>query len=372
MLESLAAGRGERYLTRREIEDWIDRIIREAGPDGEERINYLRDRARELSETHGLRAAFAQLDGIIGAALATRPAAAVESPSLRARAEGRPYDQRRLDLFESMVGQLLDHAPEPAPLLAQDAARRRLLTFYEAYFSNFIEGTEFTLDEAAEIVFDEVIPRGRPADAHDVLGTYAIVNDEHEMARTPSTGDEFIELLRARHRVVLAGRPDMHPGQFKTRLNQAGSTVFVAPELVEATLRESFEIGRRLVDPFARALYAMFVTSEVHPFADGNGRISRIMLNAELFSEGQVRIIVPTVFRNNYISALKAASNNRTFAALVSSMRFLQRWTGQVDFTNRETAEADLTRTNALRDPNEAEDVGIRLTLPAGRSLPNG
>jgi hypothetical protein len=41
--------------------------------------------------------------------------------------------------------------------------------FYEAYFSNFIEGTEFTLQEAQDIVFGGEIPDDRPADAHDVL-----------------------------------------------------------------------------------------------------------------------------------------------------------------------------------------------------------
>src|SRR3546814_6364556 len=42
----------------------------------------------------------------------------------------------------------------------------------EAYFSNFIEGTEFAIGEAVEIVFEGRIPENRPADGHDVLGTY--------------------------------------------------------------------------------------------------------------------------------------------------------------------------------------------------------
>ena len=32
------------------------------------------------------------------------------------------------------------------------------LAFFEAYFSNFVEGTEFVVDEAAEIVFGNQIP----------------------------------------------------------------------------------------------------------------------------------------------------------------------------------------------------------------------
>ena len=41
------------------------------------------------------------------------------------------------------------------------------LAFFETYFSNFIEGTEFAVDEAADIAFRGTVPNERPADAHD-------------------------------------------------------------------------------------------------------------------------------------------------------------------------------------------------------------
>lgn len=43
-----------------------------------------------------------------------------------------------------------------------DAPRRATLPSWDAYFSNFIEGTEFTVDEAVAIVYENKIPRGRP------------------------------------------------------------------------------------------------------------------------------------------------------------------------------------------------------------------
>ncbi|WP_286145042.1 Fic family protein [Bacteroides caecimuris] len=52
-----------------------------------------------------------------------------------------------------------------------------------------------------------------------------------------------------------------------------------------------------MTDPFARAIFMMFMISEVHPFNDGNGRIARVMMNAELVRADQSRIIIPTVFR---------------------------------------------------------------------------
>ena len=49
----------------------------------------------------------------------------------------------------------------------------------------------------------------------------------------------------------------------------------------------------------------MFLISEVHPFIDGNGRIARIMMNAELSSKNFSKIIVPTIYREDYMGALR-------------------------------------------------------------------
>ena len=107
--------------------------------------------------------------------------------------------------------------------------------------------------------------------------------------------------------------------------------------------------------------------AETHPFADGNGRVERIAINAELVASAQVRIIIiPTVLRLNYLSALKAATHNDVFGPLAAVLAFAQRYTARINFTTIATAETDLSlsRTNAFRDPYEAEQAGIRLALP--------
>jgi len=46
-------------------------------------------------------------------------------------------------------------------------------------------------------------------------------------------------------------------------------------------------------------------------------------------------------------------------------LSFAQRFTAQVDFSTRTTAERDLVRTNALVDPQVAEDNNLRLKPPS-------
>jgi hypothetical protein len=362
-LENMPASRARkgvaRRLSRAELEE---RLERELGTRGESYVNTLRDDARKLAPSLGLVAESRELDALIGALLGTRKAP-LQTATGSARAAGRPYDQRRLDLFGGLHGDLLKEAPSQR-LDPLRPGEERYLPFFEAYFSNFIEGTEFEVDEAAEIVFEGRIPQDRPEDAHDVLGTFRVVADRAEMSRVPTTFEQLIEMLRGRHARVMEGRPDKSPGTFKATQNRAGDTLFVAPELVLGTLARGFELLRSLPDPFQRAVFMMFLVSEVHPFVDGNGRVARIMMNAELIAAGERRLIVPTVFRSNYLSGLKALSHNGITRTLIRSLDFLQRYTLAIDFSAMAAAQEQLEATNAFRDAQQADAEGIRLVLP--------
>jgi hypothetical protein len=79
----------------------------------------------------------------------------------------------------------------------------------------------------------------------------------------------------------------------------APNTLFVAPELVRGTLAEGLRIFKTLRTPFQRAAFLMFVVLEIHPFVDGNGRLARAMMNAELAAAGENRILIVTSYRTD-------------------------------------------------------------------------
>ena len=315
-----------RTLSRREIEERLETLLRRSG---EEALNRLRDEVRAIAPALGLEAEARELDALIGTLLGTREAE-LSTPAAKARRAGRPYDPERIERFQLLHRALRDYPPVIRLAQARSPAAEATLAFFEAYFSNFIEGTEFAVEEAADIVFRGVIPNERPEDAHDVLGTWRIVGDRSEMERVPGSHAELVRLLQARHAGIMQLRPEKGPGRFKTTGNRAGGTTFVAPELVEGTLEQGFELCRSLEMPFQRAVFMMFLISEVHPFADGNGRTARIMMNAELVAGGEERIIIPTVYRANYLSALKALSQNDIPEPLIRTLDFAQKWTAAV------------------------------------------
>lgn len=349
-----------RTLTRVELESRLDDVIRRNGVDG---LNALRDEAKRIAPLIDRKTEYAALDRLIGALLGTREDR-LASERGKARGAGTPFDPDRLKLFDALHAELRSTAPFSRPAEQRSAEARSVLAFYEAYFSNFIEGTEFDVAEAADIVFNNVIPRDRPEDAHDVLGTWQIVSDPVEMARTPRDPQMLLALMQSRHALLMGARPDKQPGRFKREANRAGSTLFVVPDQVEGTLARGFEYYQSLDTPFARAVFMMFLVSEVHPFVDGNGRIARIMMNAELVAAGEERIIIPTVYRNNYLTALKALSQNAQPTPIIRTLDFARKWVAAVPWSDLETARRALESCHAFVDPTEADDRGIRLRLP--------
>ena len=350
-----------RTLSAEELEGRIDQLAAQYDP---ERFARLRRDVERAGAALGEDELTRHVSALMGTAQGTLEDVRVRTPSLAARRDGVPVDRDRLALFSTLFETLRDRAPDPRNTTEHGASRRAVLPFFEAYFSNFIEGTEFEIEEAAAIVYDHQIPDARPADAHDVLGTYHLVSNERLMASAPRDGEQLLATLQDHHATIMQQRPDKNPGVFKRQPNRVGSHVFVRPTEVEGTLQAGWEQVRALDDPFARAVLATFVVSEVHPFDDGNGRVARIMMNTELVAAAQARIIIPTVFRNNYVSALRALTANARPDALVATLAFAQRWTSLIDWSSLESARADLDRTNALLDPAEAEQEGLRLVLP--------
>lgn len=348
-----------RTLSREEIEQRLDGLLRR---NGKEALNRLRDEGREIAPELGLETEFEKFNALIGTLLGTRTAK-VKSAVGKARAAGSAFDPDRIKLFETLFAALRETLPAPRSAPKRTGEANANLAFFDAYFSNFIEGTEFSVDEARDIVFEGVIPQERPQDAHDVLGTYRIVSDPAEMKTLPRDFQEFLVLLGRRHATVMQARLDKNPGEFKSKVNRAGQTVFVEPELVMGTLERGFEFFQGLGEPLQRAIFMMILVSEVHPFVDGNGRAARIMMNAELIAAGRERIIIPTAYRADYLLSLKALSRNHDTDPVIRVLDYAQRYTHAIDWSNLDQARCELEKTGAFA---EGEDARLRMPPKTG------
>ena len=78
-----------------------------------------------------------------------------------------------------------------------------------------------------------------------------------------------------------------------------------------------------------------------------------------------MRIVIPTIYRNNYLAALSCYSNGvgrgETVLAVVE---FAQRWTAAVDWSSYGLANETLENCHAYVDPGVAENTNRVLRLP--------
>lgn len=349
---SRQVGPTSKTITLPEIENKLEQIVQVKGEEG---LNQFRDKARGIAEQLGMQSEFEKLNKLISALLTTKPSNILTSPLAVARALGNPYDKHRLELFEKLFVELQQQPYKDRQDVNTETNSFRNFAFFEAYFSNYIEGTVFEIEEAKSIIQTETPIPNRDEDSHDILGTYKLVSSQKEMSTTPSNPDELLHLLQYRHQILLAARTSKKPGQFKDKNNRAGETHFVGHTLVRGTLIKGFDYYRALQEPFAKAAYIMFMISEIHPFLDGNGRIARVMMNAELVKSNQTRIIIPTVYRDDYLGALRRLSRNGNPAVYIKMLQRAQEFSATLSATDMEALENHLAQSNAFKEHDEAK-----------------
>jgi hypothetical protein len=184
------------------------------------------------------------------------------------------------------------------------------------------------------------------------------------MQVTPTTADQFLRLLQTRHAILMRGRPDKNPGLFKLANNQAGSTLFVRHEYVIGTLTRGFELYLPLAAGLKRAIFMHFLVTEVHPMDDGNGRLGRIMLNAELAAADEHKIIVPTVTRDNYLNGQRDATRKGEFRTIAKVLYQLQAYSAALPLAYYDETLETLTADGALMTPEEGIGLINRKLAP--------
>lgn len=354
LLENLEVSRQHgpesKTVTLPQLEERLEQVIRVKGEAG---LNELRDKARIIGDELDMRKEFEKLNKLISAMMATNSSAILSSPLAVARAFGNPYDPARLPLFEKLFIELNQRAFKELPEKNISIQSFRNFAFFEAYFSNYIEGTVFELEDAKKIIETETPMPDRDEDSHYILGTYKLVSNREEMNITPGNSDELLNILLYRHKVLLGARTSKKPGEFKDRNNRAGETYFVDHTLVTGTLIKGFDFYMALTEPFAKAAYIMFLISEVHPFSDGNGRVARVMMNAELVKRGQTKIIIPTVYRDDYLLALRKLSRRQDPKAYIKMLSLAQSFSATIVGGNMNLMQKHMEESNAFKESDE-------------------
>jgi Fic family protein len=174
----------------------------------------------------------------------------------------------------------VEHGAETMP--EDFAALARLLLRAEGVASSFIEGVTAPV---VEIVLAEADEGREPSAASWVAANLAAVTEAIEDAHA---GPLTIESLCRWHRTLMTGSPTpaQHVGVLRTDQGWIGGTspldahlVTPPPERVPALVDDLVAyVNRDDLDPVSQAAIAHAQFEIIHPFADGNGRVGRVLV----------------------------------------------------------------------------------------------
>jgi len=191
--------------------------------------------------------------------------------------------------------------------LPPSAKEKELETFSIkfTYDTQRIEGSILTLKETANLLEHGITPAQKPL--RDVKETEAHSALFFEVLK--EKGLSLSVVMHWHKRLFQQTKPDI-AGQIRRHQVAIARSKFVPPLGVEVypLLRELFIWYRKTnktMQPveLAALVHLKFVT--IHPFGDGNGRISRLMANFVLHKAGYPLLNIPYVRRGSYYTALE-------------------------------------------------------------------
>jgi Fic family protein len=196
------------------------------------------------------------------------------------------------------------------------------------YHSNRMEGGTLTMAETRSVMVGNIDVKGKPiSDVLEMNGHDEVVRDLFTMAK----GEKRLSETRIKsiHKAILAkgnkNCSDAEIGDWKKNdnhiINYKGEkeefTSFAdVPEAVHAVLNDLNASLDHYFDEKKSAKHPLEIVAQfhldfikVHPFCDGNGRVTRILVNLILMSCGYLPVIIKTEQREAYFNLLADIQN---------------------------------------------------------------
>ena len=197
--------------------------------------------------------------------------------------------------------------PEEALKKIQDA-----LDIEYTYESNRIEGNTLTLQETALIVNEGVTISGKSMREH-----LEAINHTEAISYIKDIAKQDIEIsertIKEIHALILHGIDRGNAGRYRTVPVMISGSTHMPPQpyLIEKQMEDFIlrfkQMEKEKVHPVLIAAYLHDELVRIHPFIDGNGRTSRLLMNLYLLRHGYVIITLKgsNDAKVNYYKALE-------------------------------------------------------------------
>ncbi|TRM11653.1 Fic family protein [Lentibacillus cibarius] len=206
-------------------------------------------------------------------------------------------------------------ANRPLPKYTLKSLREKLLLEW-TYNSNAIEGNTLTINET-KVVLEGITVGGKTMREHlEVINHRDAITYVEDIVQSKEPLSEW--QIKNLHRLILKGINDDYAGIYRDQqvfISGAKHTP-PAPYLIKEQMEKLmnwYEQETTQMHPVTRGalLHAIFVG--IHPFIDGNGRTSRLLLNLELMKNGFPPIVIKVENRLDYYEALNKAHTQKDY-----------------------------------------------------------
>lgn len=214
------------------------------------------------------------------------------------------YEQKWYFQFDRIKrGFARERGPMPS-----EAVKKYLESFMIrfTYDTQRIEGSTLSFRETAALLLTDTTPKNRPL--HDVREAEAHRGVFYGMLS--HRGDLNESLITEWHYELLKDTKPAIAGKIRDHQVYVAGSRFVPPPPVEVRLllREFFrwyDRSKRVLHPVELAALAHLKFVTIHPFTDGNGRISRLIMNFVLNRHRYPMLDIAYVSRAGYYTALE-------------------------------------------------------------------
>ena len=193
------------------------------------------------------------------------------------------------------------------------------------YNSNGIEGNTLTLRET-QVVLEGITVGGKSIKEHlEAINHEKAIMYLDDLVKDKNAINEWN--IKSIHQLVLKDIDDENAGRYRNvNVTIKGATHIPPDSLIVPELMEKLIINYnewKKYHPIVRAALLHGELVKIHPFVDGNGRTSRLVMNLSLMNSGYVPVIIKKESRLKYYEALDKAhitSDYTDFVKLITKL----------------------------------------------------
>jgi Fic family protein len=192
---------------------------------------------------------------------------------------------------------------------------RELDNYYRiglTYTSNALEGNTLTLSETKIVLEDGITVGGKPLrDVYEATGHAKAYDFMLGIARSENLVFSEDIILKL-HKLFFNNLDAESAGKYRDYQVLITGTDYLPPPAEElAPLMGAFveELNEKAetMHPVLFSAFAHRKLVDIHPFADGNGRTARLLMNLILVNRDYQIVSIPPILRREYIEALQMA-----------------------------------------------------------------